>query len=326
MTIKATLLGVASALATTLAAVSPGSAAEYPERAITIVVPFPAGSTSDIVPRLLGPVVGKALGATVVIENQAGANGSVGAARVARAAPDGYTILLGTTGVLAINQWIYAKPQYLPEKDFTPIVNLASTPNLLVVNPAVKASNLAELLDLAKAQPGSLSFASAGYGSTSHICGEALKVAGGVDLLHVPYQGPAPAIKDVLAERVSMICDNLSNVLQYVESGTLKAIAVTAPDRNAKLPQVPTSREAGHPDVEAGIWYGLVAPAGTPKEVVDKLNAAFVEALQDPAVTSKLDAVGLKVIGDKPEAFKDFIQRESERMKSTVQRSGATIR
>jgi tripartite-type tricarboxylate transporter receptor subunit TctC len=325
MTIKTILIGLAYALALALASPLPGSAAEYPERGITIVVPFPAGSTSDIIPRLLGPAVAKVLGTTVVIENQAGANGSVGAARVARAAPDGYTILLGTTGVLAINQWIYAKPQYVSEKDFAPIMNLASTPNVLVVNPSVKASTLSELIELAKAKPGSLSFASAGYGSTSHICGEALKVAGGIDLLHVPYQGPAPAIKDVLADRVSMICDNLSNVLQYVGSGTLKAVAVTAPDRSAQLPDVPTSREAGYPGLEAGIWYGLVAPASTPKDVIERLNGAFAQALRDPAATSKLEAIGLKVIGDKPDAFREFIHGESERMKSTVQRSGAAI-
>jgi tripartite-type tricarboxylate transporter receptor subunit TctC len=325
MTIKTILIGLTYALALALASPLPGSAAEYPERGITIVVPFPAGSTSDIIPRLLGPAVAKVLGTTVVIENQAGANGSVGAARVARAAPDGYTILLGTTGVLAINQWIYAKPQYVSEKDFAPIMNLASTPNVLVVNPSVKASTLSELIELAKAKPGSLSFASAGYGSTSHICGEALKVAGGIDLLHVPYQGPAPAIKDVLADRVSMICDNLSNVLQYVGSGTLKAVAVTAPDRSAQLPDVPTSREAGYPGVEAGIWYGLVAPASTPKDVIERLNGAFAQALRDPAATSKLEAIGLKVIGDKPDAFREFIHGESERMKSTVQRSGAAI-
>ena len=326
MRIKPTVVAVTSLLATALGALTPGFAAEYPERGITVVVPFPAGSTSDVIPRLLGPAVAKALGTTVVIENQAGANGSVGAARVARAAPDGYTILLGTTGVLAINQWIYAKPQYLPEKDFAPIVNLASTPNVLVVNPSVKASTLPELITLAKSQPTPLSFASAGYGSTSHICGEALKVAGGIELLHVPYQGPAPAIKDVLADRVSMMCDNLSNVVQYVGSGTLKAIAVTARDRSAQLPGVQTSAEAGYPDVEAGIWYGLVAPAGTPKEVIDKLNAAFVEALREPAAASKLEAVGLKVIGDKPDAFRNFIGSESERMKSIVQLSGATNR
>jgi tripartite-type tricarboxylate transporter receptor subunit TctC len=260
-----------------------------------------------------------------VVENQPGANGSVGAARVAKAEPDGYTLLTVTTGVLAINQWIYAKPQYSPERDFAPIVNAASTPNILVVNPSVKASTLQELIALAKAKPGSLSFASAGFGSTSHLCGEALKVVGGVDLVHVPYQGPAPAIQDVLGDRVSMICDNLSNVVQYVQSGTLKPIAVTARDRSPQLPNVPTSHEAGYPDVEAGIWYGLVAPAGTPKEIVGKLNDAFVQALRDPAVVARLQGLGMKVIADEPEAFKAFIGQESARMKEIVTRSGARI-
>jgi tripartite-type tricarboxylate transporter receptor subunit TctC len=299
--------------------------AEYPERNITIVVPFPAGSTSDLIPRLLGPIVAKSLGTSVVIENQPGANGSVGAARVAKAEPDGYTLLTVTTGVAAINQWIYAKPLYSSERDFAPIVNAASTPNILVVNPSVKASTLEELVALAKAKPGSFSFASAGFGSTSHLCGEALKVAGKIDLVHVPYQGPAPAIQDVLGDRVAMICDNLSNVVQYVQSGTLKAISVTAKERSPQLPNVPTSQEAGYPDVEAGIWYGIVAPARTPKEIVDKLNDAFVEALRDPAVISRLEGLGMKIIGDESEGFKRFIADESARMKNIVTQSGARI-
>jgi tripartite-type tricarboxylate transporter receptor subunit TctC len=299
--------------------------AEYPERNITVVVPFPAGSTSDLIPRLLGPIVAKSLGTSIVIENQPGANGSVGAARVAKAEPDGYTLLTVTTGVAAINQWIYAKPLYSPERDFAPIVNAASTPNILVVNPSVKASTLEELIALAKAKPGSLSFASAGFGSTSHLCGETLKVVGKVDLVHVPYQGPAPAIQDVLGDRVSMICDNLSNVVQYVQSGTLKAIAVTSKERSPQLPNVPTSKEAGYPDVEAGIWYGIVAPARTPKEIVDKLNYAFVQALRDPAVVARLEGLGMKIIGDEPEAFKRFIADESARMKNIVTQSGARI-
>jgi tripartite-type tricarboxylate transporter receptor subunit TctC len=303
----------------------PATAASYPERSISIVVPFPPGSTSDLIPRLLGPIVAKSLGATVVIENVGGANGSVGAARVARSAPDGHTLLLATTGVLAINQWIYAKPQYSPEKDFAPVANLASTPNVLVVSPSVNASTLPELVALARSRPGFLSFASAGFGSTSHICGEALKVAGGVDLVHVPYQGPAPAIKDVLADRVSMICDNLSNVLPYIQSGTLKPIALTAKERSTQVADVPTSQEAGFPEIEAGIWYGIVAPAGTPKETVDKLNEAFAQALRDPDVIARLQALGLKIVADGPEAFKEFIAQESDRMKRIVERSGARI-
>jgi tripartite-type tricarboxylate transporter receptor subunit TctC len=302
-----------------------GASAQYPERTITIIVPFPAGSTSDLIPRLLGPLAAKTLGTSVVIENQPGANGSVGAARVAKAEPDGYTLLTVTTGVLAINQWIYAKPLYSPERDFAPILNVASTPNILVVNQSVNASTLQELVALAKAKPGSLSFASAGFGSTSHICGEALKVAGEIDLVHVPYQGPAPAIQDVLGGRVSMICDNLSNVVQYVQSGTLKPIAVTAKERSPQLPNVPTSQEAGYPDVEAGIWYGIVAPARTPKEIIDKLNGAFTKALRDPGVGAKLEGLGMKVSGQEPEAFKEFIAQESGRMKNIVTRSGARI-
>jgi len=317
-------LGLAAlALALTL---SPAMAADYPDRPITIVVPFPAGSSSDMIPRLLGPMVSKALnGVPVIIENKPGANGSLGAVRVAGATPDGYTILMATTGVLAINQWIYAKPLYSPEKDFTPIVNAAATPNMIVVNPDVKASTLKELIALAKAEPGTLSFASAGNGSTSHICGEALKVLAGVNIMHIPYQGPAPALQDVLGGRVSMICDNFSNVVEYVRTGKLKAIAVTAKTRAEQLPDVPSAAEAGLPDLEAGIWYGFVAPAATPKDIVEKLNKAFVDALRDPVVTSRLKGVGLSVVADKPDEFKAFIAKESARMESIVKQANARI-
>lgn len=299
--------------------------ADYPDRPIIIVVPFPAGSSSDTLPRMLAPLMSKSLNGSVVIENRAGANGSLGATRVANAPGDGYTVLLATTGVLAINQWIYASPQYAPEKDFAPIVNLAATPNIIVVNPTLKANTLQELIAEAKAKPGTLTFASAGNGSTSHICGEALKVMGGVDLVHVPYQGPAPAIQDVLGGRVSMICDNLSNVVPYVNSGHLKPIAVTAHEPSPQLPKVPTSKQAGLPELEAGIWYGLVAPAATPREIIDKLNKAAVEALQDPTVKERLDALGLTAIGDTPDHFKIFIAQESARMENVVKLSKARI-
>lgn len=317
-------LGLAAlALALTL---SPALAADYPDRPITIVVPFPAGSSSDMIPRLLGPLVSKSLnGVPVIIENKPGANGSLGAVRVAGAAADGYTILMATTGVLAINQWIYAKPLYSPEKDFTPIVNAAATPNMIVVNSDVKASTLQEFVALAKAEPGTLSFASAGNGSTSHICGEALKVLAGINIMHIPYQGPAPALQDVLGGRVSMICDNFSNVVEQVRSGKLKALAVTAKTRNDQLPDVPSAAEAGYPDLEAGIWYGFVAPAATPKNIVEKLNKAFVDALHDPTVISRLKGVGLSVVGDKPDEFKAFIAKESARMENIVKQANARI-
>lgn len=299
------------------------SAAGFPDKTITIVAPFPAGSSSDLIPRMLAPLVSKQLGVPVVIDNRAGANGSLGASVVARANADGYTILLGTTGVLAINQWIYPNPTYLPERDFTPIINAAATPNLLVVPRSVPANNLKELIALAKAKPGSLSFASAGNGSTSHLCGEAIKHETGIDMVHVPYKGPAPAAVDLLGGRVTMMCDNLSNVLQYVKKGQLKAIALTGTKRSPALPEVPTAGEQGFPGVQAGIWYGFVAPAATPKETVDRLNAAFSQALHDPAVEARLDSLGLSVIADKPQAFKHFIAQESERMKGVVAASGA---
>ncbi|MDH7798172.1 MULTISPECIES: tripartite tricarboxylate transporter substrate binding protein [unclassified Beijerinckia] len=322
MTFRALSIAIATSV---LTLVSMPAMADYPDRPIVLVVPFPAGSTSDTIPRLIAPIMGKSLGGSVVIENRAGANGSVGATRVATAPADGYTLLLGTTGVLAINQWIYASPQYSPEKDFAPIINLAATPNIIVVNPTVKANTLQELIAEAKAKPGTLSFASAGNGSTSHICGEALKVMGGIDIIHVPYQGPAPAIQDVLGGRVSMICDNLSNVVPYINSGDLKAIVVTATEPSPQLPKVPTSPQAGLPNLEAGIWYGIVAPAATPRDIIEKLNKAMAEALRDPTVKSRLETLGLTVIADMPDHFKTFIAQEAARMENVVKLSKARI-
>jgi tripartite-type tricarboxylate transporter receptor subunit TctC len=320
-----TTLFLAVLLSTAFVAMPCAEAAGFPDKPITIVVPFPAGSTSDTIPRMVAPLISKSLGVPVIVENRGGANGSIGAARVVSSAADGYTLLLATTGVLAINQWIYEKPAYHPERDFAPITNAASTPNIIVVNPLVRASSLSELVSLAKAEPGQLTFASAGNGSTSHICGETLKVIEGVDIVHVPYQGPAPALQDVLGGRVSMICDNLSNVVQQIRSGTLKPIVVTASATSTTLPDVPTSSQVGAPDLLAGIWYGFVAPSGTPKDIIETLNKAIVDALRDPSVADRLDGIGLTVIADKPDEFGAFIARESARMESIVTRAKAKI-
>lgn len=304
---------------------TPVMADEYPNRNIVIVTPFPPGSTSDIIPRLLAPHLAKALGANVVVENRPGANGSLGAARVAAASADGYTLLMATTGVLAINPWVYKKLPYSPTRDFDPVINAASTPNLLVAHPSVPASNLKELVELAKKNPDRLSFASAGNGSTSHLCGESLKVAAHVGLVHVPYQGPAPAMQDVLAGRVGLMCDNLSNVINYVKTGKLKAIALTSKERSPQAPDIPTSAEAGYPDVEAGNWYSFVAPAGTPKAIVDRLNTEFVKALRDAAVTARLESLGLKIVADSPGEFRAFIAKESARMQKVVEITKAHV-
>ncbi|MET0967741.1 MAG: tripartite tricarboxylate transporter substrate binding protein [Tardiphaga sp.] len=317
---------VAAALLSSAALLAPAAqAAGFPEKMITIVVPYPAGSTADAIPRQVAPLISKALGVTVIIENRGGANGSIGAARVAVSPADGYTNLLATTGMLAINPWIYDKPAYNAQKDFTPITNGASTPNILVVNPQVKATTLKELIALAKADPGKLTFASAGIGSTSHLCGETLKVLEGVDAVHIPYQGAAPALQDVIGGQVSMMCDNLSNVVEQVNSGALRPIVVTATEPSKQLPNVPTSTQAGSPDLLAGNWYGFVAPSATPKDVVEKLNKTFVDALRDPTVSARLEALGLTVIADQPDAYAGTIAKDSARMEDIVKRAKAKI-
>ena len=322
---KRTILILTALLGSVSLIVPDAEAAGFPERTITIVVPYPAGSTADAIPRLVSPLMSRSLGVPVIIENRGGANGSIGAVRVASSGADGHTILLATTGMLAINQWIYEKPTYNPEKDFTPITNAASTPNILVVNPSVKASSLKDLVALAKAEPGKLTFASAGNGSTSHLCGETLKVLEGVDAVHIPYQGAAPALQDVVAGQVSMMCDNLSNVVQQVQSGALRPIVVTAGEPSKQLPDVPTSIQAGSPDLIAGNWYGFVAPAATPKDVIEKLNKSIVEALRDPTVSARLESLGLTVIADRPNAFATTIAQDSARMENIVKRAKAKI-
>ncbi|MDX3904617.1 MAG: tripartite tricarboxylate transporter substrate binding protein [Pigmentiphaga sp.] len=297
----------------------------YPNRTITIVTPFPPGSTSDIIPRLLAPHLSQALGTTVVVENRPGANGSLGAAKVASSAADGYTLLMATTGVLAINPWVYTKLSYSPTKDFEPIINAASTPNVVVAHPSVAASDLKELVNLARQKPGDLTFASAGNGSTSHLCGESLKSTAGVDLVHVPYQGPAPAMQDVLAGRVALMCDNFSNVVQYVKSGRLKAIALTAKERSPLAPEIPTSTDAGYADVQAGNWYSFLAPAGTPRPIVDRLNTEFAKALRNPEVTARLQSMGLTIIADKPDEFRAFIAEESAHWQKVVKAANARL-
>lgn len=292
---------------------------------IVITIPFPPGSTSDLIPRLVSSEMNKATGSTFIAENKPGANGSLGATKVAKAPADGSNLLLATTGVLAINPWIYPKLSYSPEKDFEPVINIASTPNILVINPKVNANNIRELVALSKAFPGTLTFASAGNGSTSHLCGESLKRHSGIDMTHIPYQGPAPAIQDVLGGQVSMICDNYSNVIQYIRSGRLRPLFITSKERYPQASDIPSSVDVGLPDVEAGIWYGVVAPAGTPKPILMALNAEFVRALKEPEIKSKLELLGLKIIADKPQDFAAQISKDLVKFKREVKYSGASL-
>jgi tripartite-type tricarboxylate transporter receptor subunit TctC len=297
----------------------------YPSRPITIVAPTAPGSTTDLIARLLVPGLSRALGVPVIVENKAGVASAIGATAVAQSRPDGYTLLLAPAPALAVNQWLYKKLSYQPEKDFTPVILVGATPNLLVVHPSVAAKNLPELIALAKAKPGEITYASGGNGTTHHLCGELLRSSAAISITHVPYKSPAPALQDVLAGRVSMMCENLSNALVHVRAGTLRPIALTAGKRHALAPEIGTSREAGLPELDVGVWFGFVAPVGTPPAIVKRLNAEIAAALREPSVAQRLDAVGVNVLADSPESFGRFIATESARWRKVVESSGAQI-
>jgi len=297
----------------------------FPVRQVTLVCPYPPGGTTDIIPRAVAPFMSEAMGVAVIVENRPGANGSIGAAYVAKSAPDGHTVLMAPTGVLAINQWLYKQLPYNPDKDLVPVINAATTPNMIVVHPSVPASNLRELIALAKAKPNSLSFASQGNGSTGHLCGELLKVSAGIDLVHVPYKGSGPAQQDLVGGQVPMMCENFSNAIPHVRAGRLRAIALTGTSRHPQALEIPTASESGLPGFEAGVWYSFAAPSGTPKPVVDRLNAEFAKALRQPVVVERLTRLGLAIVADSPEEFAKFVAAESAKWRKVVQASGARV-
>ena len=297
----------------------------FPSRTITIVVPYSPGSTSDLLPRAIAPHLSQSLGVPVVVENRPGAGGNIGAALVAKGEASGHTVLMAPSAVLATNQWLYKDAGYDPQKDLTPVIDAATTPNLWVAHPSVPAKTIAEVIALAKAKPGSLSFASGGAGTTSHLCGELLNSMAHVELLHVPYKGPAPALQDVLAGRVPLMCDNFSNVISHVRNGRLRAIALTGTQRIAQAPDVPTVSESGLPGFEISVWYGFAVPAAAPKPVVQKLNREIAAALHQPAVSARLQSLGLTIVADTAEEFARFVAAESDKMRRLVQESGAKV-
>jgi tripartite-type tricarboxylate transporter receptor subunit TctC len=305
--------GLAAAAVLALSAVLPGVAhAEdaYPSKPIRLIVPFPPGGTTDIVGRLFADRLGRELGQTVVVENRGGAGGSIGSGAVATAAPDGYTLGIATVSTHGINPAVYPSLPFDAEKDFTPISNLAAVPNIMTINPKVGVKDMAGFIKLAKAEPGKLTYASAGNGSVSHMMGELFKSASGTNLVHVPYRGVGPALNDVLAGQVDVMYDNLPSSLPHVQSGRLIALAVAAPERVKALPAVPTFAEVGLAPVNDASWFGLVGPAKLPKAVVDKLNAAVVKAEADPDVQARLAALGATPVGNSPDAFAKQISAE----------------
>jgi len=300
-------------------------AQSFPSRQITIVVPYSPGSTSDLLPRAIAPHLSQSLGVPVIVENRPGAGGNLGASLVAKGETSGHTVLMAPSAVLATNQWLYKEPGYDPQKDLTPVIDAATTPNMWVAHPDVSVKTIGDVIAAAKAKPGALSFASGGNGTTGHLCGELLKTTAKVDMVHVPYKGPAPALQDVLAGRVPLMCDNFSNIISHVRSGKLRPIALTALKRHPQAPEVPTADESGLPGFEINVWYGFAVPAATPKAVVQKLNAELAQALHVPAVAERLQSLGLTIVADKPEEFARFVAAESEKMRRLVQASGAKV-
>ncbi|HWH42785.1 MAG TPA: tripartite tricarboxylate transporter substrate binding protein, partial [Usitatibacter sp.] len=289
----------AALFATILLAALPAASAEddYPNHPVRIVVPFAPGGSTDVVARILADKLQGELKQTFVVENRAGAGGNIGADVVAKSNPDGYTLLMGTTGVLAINNYLYKDMPFDPQRDFAPVSYTSLITNILVVNPNVPAKNVAALVALAKAKPGELTFASSGAGSSTHLSAELFKSMAGVDIVHVPYKGSSQAITDLMAGHVTMLVDNAPSSLPYVQQGKLRALAVTSLKRMPGLPDVPTLDEAGVKGYESLSWSGIVAPAATPKPVIAKLNAAIERVLAMPDVRKKFADLGVDPVG-----------------------------
>lgn len=297
----------------------------WPAKPIRIVVPFPAAGTTDILARAAAQKMTEAWSQQVVVDNRPGAAGNIGAELVAKAAADGYTLLMGTVGTHAINASLYAKMPYDHVKDFTPVVLVAGVPNVLVVHPSVPAASVAELIAFGKANPGKLNFASSGSGTSIHLAGELFKVSTGVAMQHVPYKGSAPALADLLGGQVQLMFDNLPSALPHIKSGKLRALAVTSAARAPALPEVPTVAESGVPGFEASSWFGLLAPAGTPAEIVAKINGELARWIATPEAREKLLAQGANAAGGTPEDFARHIAAETEKWARVVKQSGARV-
>ncbi len=296
----------------------------FPSKPIKLVVPYPPGGPTDTVARLVGQKLGEQMGQTVVIENKPGAGGNLGAESVARSPADGYTLLVATTAH-AINPSVFKKLGYELLKDFVPVSQLTSGPLVIVANPALPASNVAELVALAKSKPGALNFASSGNGQSTHLSAELFSAMAGVKMNHVPYKGSAPALVDVMGGQTDLMFDTMLSALPHVKAGKLKALAVTSAQRSPAAPDVPTVAESGLSGYEAIAWNGLLAPAGTPPAVLAKLNAELKKALETPALRERFDAQGFAAAWSAPAAFDSFLRAEVDKWGKTAKASGATV-
>jgi len=290
-----------------------------------LVVAFTPGGPSDVLARIVGKKMETLLGQPFIIENRPGAGGNIAADTVAHANADGYTLLMGNNSILATNESLYKKLTYSPQKDFIPITLIGTQANILVVNPDVPAHSLKELIALAKAQPGKINFASSGFGAAAHLAGELFKTEAHVNIVHVPYKGAAPALQDVIGGHDQMMFATAASVVGHIKNGKVRALAVTTLKRTAVLPDIPTMDEAGLKGFDASTWHGLVAPAGTPPEVIAKLHDAAIKALQDKGVQESLGRLGVDIVGDSPKEFEAYIAAEIPKWTAIVKASGATM-
>lgn len=292
-------------------------AQDFPDRVVTLVVPFAAGGSTDLVARVLAAKMSDILGQQVVVQNVGGGGGSIGAAQVAKASPDGYTILMGTVATHALNPLMLKTKPYDAEKDFAPVSLLVVVPNVLVVNPQLPVNSVKDLIDLLKANPGKYSYASSGNGTPLHLSGELFKKMAGVDMIHIPYKGAGPALNDVLGNQVPIMFDNLPSSSSHIKGGTLRALGVTTKDRAESLPDVATIAET-IPGYETYTWNALFAPAGTPPEVVARLNQAAVEAMRDATVKERLKEFSARIVGSTPEELATHVKAEIEKWTPVV--------
>ena len=294
----------------------------YPNKPIRMVVPYPPGGPTDVLGRIVAQKLSESLGQQVVVENRPGASGMIGSEIVAKAAPDGYTLLTNAS-IHVINPSLYPKMNFDALRDFAPVSLIAQVPLILVVNPALPAKSVTELIALGKAQPNLLNFGSSGNAAAPHLAGESFKIATGVQMQHVPYKGSAPALTDLIGGQVQLIFDSMPSAMPHVKSGKIRALAVTTAKRSPTVPDLPTVTESGVPGFDISTWYGVWAPAGTPKDIVNKVAGEMAKALQQPAVRERLAALGAEPVGNTPEEFAAYCQSELAKWSKIVKESGA---